>query len=232
MNTEAAPTPCSERRKALFGLLVRKPRWGLSWTAWLILAAAFGTVTVWMRCESYLFLSPTDRLGGEYLVVEGWIPAYGLKEAKDLFDKGGYRKVIVSGCVAVEELKGNPRATYADWGAGKLQLLGMNTESIQPVPCYVLQKDRTYNSAVAVRDWFEQNKIPVAAIDVVSMGAHSRRSRLMYEKAFHDMVKVGIFAVEDRGFDPSHWWRTSEGVREVLGETIAYFYARFFFSQS
>ena len=26
-----------------------------------------------------------------------------------------------------------------------------------------------------------------------------------------------------------HWWRSSEGVRDVLGETVAWLYARFFF---
>ena len=30
-------------------------------------------------------------------------------------------------------------------------------------------------------------------------------------------------------YDPKRWWCYSEGVREILGETIAYVYARFFF---
>ena len=31
----------------------------------------------------------------------------------------------------------------------------------------------------------------------------------------------------DVAYERRHWWRVSEGVREVLGETIAYIYARF-----
>jgi hypothetical protein len=27
-------------------------------------------------------------------------------------------------------------------------------------------------------------------------------------------------------YDPGHWWRSSDGFREVIGEVIAYFYAR------
>jgi hypothetical protein len=52
----------------------------------------------------------------------------------------------------------------------------------------------------------------------------------LYEKAFGKDVKVGVVALEDRYYEADHWWRSSEGVREILGESIAYIYARFFFS--
>jgi hypothetical protein len=51
----------------------------------------------------------------------------------------------------------------------------------------------------------------------------------MYEKVFGDKVRIGIIAMPDRLYNPAHWWRTSEGVRDVLGETIAYLYARLLF---
>jgi len=66
----------------------------------------------------------------------------------------------------------------------------------------------------------------------MTLGPHARRSRLLFQKAFGKEVKVGVISVEDRDYDPAHWWRSSEGVREVLGEAIAYFYAKFFFSPS
>jgi hypothetical protein len=40
---------------------------------------------------------------------------------------------------------------------------------------------------------------------------------------------VGIISVPDPDYDASHWWRSSDGVREVLDEGIAYIYAKFFF---
>ena len=41
----------------------------------------------------------------------------------------------------------------------------------------------------------------------------------------------GIVVMDDANldYDAKHWWRSSEGVREVLGEGIAYIYAKFFF---
>ena len=43
-------------------------------------------------------------------------------------------------------------------------------------------------------------------------------------------MTVGIIAVPNPDYDSRHWWQYSEGVREVIGESIAYSYARFFFA--
>ena len=61
------------------------------------------------------------------------------------------------------------------------------------------------------------------------MGPHARRTRLLFQEAFGSKVAVGVIAVPDDAYDPRHWWRSSEGVRDVVGEAIAYVYARFFF---
>jgi hypothetical protein len=36
---------------------------------------------------------------------------------------------------------------------------------------------------------------------------------------------VGIISCEDNGFLGRQWWRTSEGVRKVIDEVVAYGYA-------
>ena len=53
--------------------------------------------------------------------------------------------------------------------------------------------------------------------------------RLLFQKALGDGIKVGIIAVPNPDYDPKYWWRYSDGVREVIGESIAYIYARLFF---
>jgi hypothetical protein len=51
----------------------------------------------------------------------------------------------------------------------------------------------------------------------------------MYEEAFGNIVKVGIIAIPNPDYDAKHWWHSSEGVRDVLSEGIAYIYAKFLF---
>ena len=55
---------------------------------------------------------------------------------------------------------------------------------------------------------------------------------LLYQKALGKNVTVGIIAVSNPDYDPKDWWRYSDGVREVIGESLAYIYARFFFYPS
>jgi hypothetical protein len=66
-------------------------------------------------------------------------------------------------------------------------------------------------------------------MDVVTLGAHARRSRLLFQKALGDEFQVGVIAIEDRQFDPNHWWQSSAGVRRVIDELVAYLYARTLF---
>ena len=45
------------------------------------------------------------------------------------------------------------------------------------------------------------------------------------------LLSVSI-AVSNPDYDLKDWWRYSDGVREVIGESIAYIYAKFFFYPS
>lgn len=114
--------------------------------------------------------------------------------------------------------------------AGLLVQHGVPRDCVDSTFCFVTKKDRTYHSALAVNQWLAQHGVSVRFINVATLGPHARRSRLLYEKAFGKDVQVGVIGLQDRKYDPNHWWQSSEGVREVLGEGIAYIYARFFFS--
>jgi hypothetical protein len=83
--------------------------------------------------------------------------------------------------------------------------------------------------AVALKKELEREGVSTAKITVISFGPHSRRSRLLYQFAFGPSTQVGMIGVMPHDFDPDHWWRTSAGVRTVIGECIAYAYARLLF---
>ena len=38
---------------------------------------------------------------------------------------------------------------------------------------------------------------------------------------------LGVIAVPDPDYDARHWWRYSEGVKDVISEGAAYLYAKF-----
>jgi len=81
-------------------------------------------------------------------------------------------------------------------------------------------------------NWFREHNMSVRSINVVTEHVHARRSRLLFEEALGRDVKVGIIAVPNPDYDASHWWRYSEGVKDVLAETVSYLYARLLFYPS
>ena len=91
------------------------------------------------------------------------------------------------------------------------------------------KKDRTYHKALVAKKRLNEVGFTQASIDVVSFGVHARRTWLLFEKAFPS-VDVGVIAITPNSYDTSRWWLFSEGVRNVISESIAYLYARFIFS--
>jgi hypothetical protein len=136
-----------------------------------------------------------------------------------------YRRLYVTG--GSLEIGGHlsEYKTYAELGAATLVRMGMSKSAIEAVPAPSVQRDRTYTSAVALRNRLHQQTSHEAGINLVSVGAHARRSRLLFQKAFGEDLRVGIIAIENRGYDPKCWWKSSSGVRTVVDELIAYIYA-------
>ncbi|MGH8165488.1 MAG: hypothetical protein ACREP1_14260, partial [Rhodanobacteraceae bacterium] len=85
------------------------------------------------------------------------------------------------------------------------------------------------SSAAALKEWFNRYHLQIRSLNIVTEGAHARRTRLLFQEALGRDVKVGVIAVPSPDFDSTRWWRYSEGVEEVINEGIGYLYAKLFF---
>jgi uncharacterized SAM-binding protein YcdF (DUF218 family) len=228
---QAITSPLTNGSKTrLFGIFIRKERWGLSWLGCLVVAFTALTVFEFIVLEIHPFLAETQRVDSNSLVVEGWIHEYAAQLAVKEFKEGHYERVFTTGGpVEGSGAYTTDAYTLASVGAGRLKKAGVPPESLQMVPSRVMDRDRTFGSAVALRNWLSEHNMPLHSINVLTEGSHARRTRLLFQEAFGDEVKVGVISVSSPDYDANHWWRYSEGVREIIGETIAYTYARFFF---
>jgi hypothetical protein len=52
---------------------------------------------------------------------------------------------------------------------------------------------------------------------------------MLFQKALGDDYNIGVTCLEPAAYDPAEWYKGSEGVRNVIGETLAYAYAKIFF---
>jgi len=123
----------------------------------------------------------------------------------------------------------NDYYTSASVGAELLKKAGIPPEAVQMVPSKVMERDRTYSSAVALGKWLNDHHLRVTAVNIITESCHASRTRLLFQKALGPDVTIGTIAISNPDYDATHWWRYSEGVEEVIGETIAYIYAKFFF---
>jgi len=216
-----------------WGLVKRKECWTFSLRGWLVLAVGVLSAGAWLVLVVQPFLAVTQRVPTDVMVVEGWISESAIRVAVTEFGAGAYQRVFTTGGpLRGTGLDGLEERSLAQIGARRLQAAGLAAEVIQAVPSQVRERDRTYSAALALGVWLRQHHLPVRAVNVVTEGAHARRTRLLFEKALGAGIQVGVLAAPNPEYDAAHWWHYSEGVREVIGETIAYVYARFFFHPS
>ena len=228
----SAPSPRSPGRRswefaALPKLFARRERWTLTWTGRLLTLAVVAAVTITVGRGLYGFLAITVPVNGQFLVVESWMPAYAYRETAAQFRKGRYSKVITAALTADDvEMDGRLSERFA---AEKLIEFGVPADLIVMVSQDEVPRDRTFHFALSVKAWLQEHGFRAAPVVVVTIGPHARRSRLLFEKALGDESEVGVISIEDRKFDPNHWWRSSAGFRRVIDELIAYLYARIVF---
>jgi len=196
---------------------------------WLLLFCVGTALFLTFLFGIFPFLAVTDPVRGGILVVEGWGSEDAMRTVFDEFRAHHYDRLYVTGG-PIEKV--SPLASYktvAELGEATLEGMGLDPSEVQAVPAPSVNQDRTYASAVALRRWLKDHGIAVDKVNVVSMGAHSRRTRFLFQKAFGDSARVGIIASYDSEIDTRYWWSTSQGFRGVTAEIIAYAYVRLLF---
>jgi hypothetical protein len=197
-------------------------------TVWgtLLLAALATAIGVPVAAGLGHFLAPTepasgpDGRGARTLIVEGWLDPAGLDDAVAAIARGSYERVVTSGgpLEGWERAQGWP--TYAERAAHHVRGRVPGGVVVVAVPSPATLRDRTYASAVVIRQWAERQGLAFDRVDLFTSGVHARRSRLVYGMAFGPKATVGVIAAPPRHYPLDRWWTTSEGAKSVLGETV------------
>jgi hypothetical protein len=179
-------------------------------------------VLAWVNYgESYLAL--THRAPADILVVDGWIGRKGLTAAVDEFGRGGYRFIVASGGLTSGRWEDKP-SSYAEMAAVEMVRLGVPKEKLVVATSEHTESHRTFESAVAVWRTLRDAGIKSKALNVFTLGAHARRSALVFAKASSPDVSIGVIGWLPAEYKTEPWWRSSERSRELLEETVGYIY--------
>ena len=196
------------------------------WGGLLILAVVAALVAL-LGFNAYDLLAPHQPArgpagaGARTLVVEGWMDGEELQQAVAVVRAGHYERVLTTG--GPIDAWSDPLGwrTHARRAAAFLRDHGVTGVPVIAVEMPTSLQDRTYLSAVQVRDWAQRSGVALEAIDLFSVGVHTRRSRLLYRMALGDAVEVGTIAARPREYDPLRWWASSAGTKATMGETLS-----------
>jgi len=193
---------------------------------WFLLLLIFVLISILLARNIYSFLAPNESVGGRILVVEGWLTPEELDQAVQTFRRGKYERIVTTG----GPVSGWPGlyldTDYAKLAADYLVKHSVQHDLISVVSTPKSAQERTFLSAVMFRDSAQRLGITLDAIDVFSSGPHARRSRLLYQMALGQQVRVGILAAKPSGFDPETWWRTSYGVEEMVFQSLGFVWVK------
>jgi hypothetical protein len=193
---------------------------GLGWLA--ILLVLGGPIALW-TFTGEKFLCRTERVPAKILVVEGWVGVEGFHAAKAEFDQHGYDLVVTSGGNSLERWSEH-QWNYAVEAAEALVRFGVPASKVIAAPAASTTSGRTFESALAVRQILVEKHIAPDGVNIFSLGAHARRSRLVFAKVLGSQFHVGMISWIPANYPRGPWWASSERALDFIKETIGWWF--------
>ncbi len=165
------------------------------------------------------YLAQQQSIKSPILIVEGWISERALQEAIKHYKTANYKIIITTGG-PIKTRNSTKHKTYADLAAAYLRNNSLNNSNIKSLPTPESAQNRSFLSAVIVRDWLQKQNIKTKQINLYSQGVHARRTKALYQMAFGNQYRIGINAAKTTEYKLDSWWKSSTGAKTVITETI------------
>ncbi|MDH3690037.1 MAG: YdcF family protein [Gammaproteobacteria bacterium] len=204
--------------------------WVPTWPTTLIVLVMVILVLRWIVLGLYPLLAHNHPIeNARNLVVEGWVHDQALQTvAKVLFPSGEFDRIYTTGGPIARGKPLSRHKTVAQLAAAILRELGVPDSVVVIAPAAATLKNRTWESARGLHQKLEHEFpefVGVSSFNIVSQGAHSRRTLMVYRKVFDgSSVKIGIISLTPDTYDPDRWWSSSDGLKTVVTETLATIY--------
>ena len=172
------------------------------------------------------FLAISLPVEGNILVVEGWIwNSPGMKDAAEEFRRGDYQYLVTVGGPAGSGDVHSDQKNFAELAARRLQELGIPETDITVLRVPAVTSHRTYACALTLKNWLTTSKIDTTGVNVVTLGAHARKTLVLFQRTLGPETKVGVISGTDDEYDPNRWWLSARGIYVIMRKTVGYLYA-------
>lgn len=114
--------------------------------------------------------------------------------------------------------------TYAGRARNYFIDLGLDEANVIAVPGEGANIHRTLSSALSFKEWLENSGESIESINILTVGAHARRTQMIYRKVLEGHCEVGIVALSGRGRVQSFFYTYKELIGIVYFSAILMFY--------
>ncbi|MDR2040191.1 MAG: hypothetical protein LBQ60_19905 [Bacteroidales bacterium] len=198
------------------------------WSWLLILICLILAILLFFR-KVYGFLAENKPVETKLYVIEGYVPDFIIKQAVEYITIAGFDKIICSGLPISKGILCSEYANYSDYNASIVLSEGVDPLQVISAPAVPVERDRTYAMALSVKNKLVESGYNGGKINLICSNVHGRRSRILFEKAFGDTWEIGVISFPEGGYPSDRWWRSSEGVKDILTEVFSYVYTILFF---
>ncbi len=172
------------------------------------------------------FLAMNQPVNARVMVVEGWLPDESLRYAGDLFRQNKYDLVLTNGA----EIQSGNSAVDGKWKHAErarefLIRMGIDEKKVIAVRTININGSKTFSAAKSTINWLLQNRKETKSINIISLGAHARKSYVLFHKAANHQINVGIISAPPVEYHPLYWFLSLKGIWFVLKNTAGYIYA-------
>ena len=105
----------------------------------------------------------------------------------------------------------------AQYAKKRLLSMGIDSSLLIAIPGNKVKINRTLSSALAFRDWLKTSNIDIKGINIISMGTHTRRTWMTYNKILNEKYFIGIISLPDNIHNYSRLSKVLKTIRETLG---------------
>jgi hypothetical protein len=192
----------------------------------ILLGLAILVVGIVIVLRIHDFLAISVPVAGAILVVEGWTwRSSAIREAMEEFNRGHYTWLVTVGEPVEGEGETSNHKNSAELAAAQLRAFGVNEHCIVVLPVPDVKLHRTYASALTVRNWLIRSKTRTTGVNVFTLGAHARKSLVLFKRVLGPEVDVGVIAGQEDEYNPNRWWLSTRGIYVITRKTLGYLYA-------
>jgi hypothetical protein len=192
----------------------------------ILLGAAAVVAAVLLAGLWHDFLAVNQPVEADVLVVEGWTwssPALG--EAADEFTRRPYKLIVAVGEPMAHTGPDGDQTASSERVARRLRESGVEGSRIVVLTMPPVTRHHTFSSALALREWMKTAEMSGSGINVFTIGAHARKSLVLFRRALGSDIRLGVVAGTEDSYNPRWWWLSPRGVYVVARKTVGYLYA-------